>query len=135
MAIAAITANSFAQEHNEKKEKSADVPAVVSNAFAKQYAGVTPKWEKEDGNYEAEFKLNGVETSVVYTAAGELKETEVEIKPSELPAAVNAYIAKNHAGASVKEAAKITDAAGVVTYEAEVKDRDLIFDAKGNLIK
>ncbi len=35
----------------------------------------------------------------------------------------------------MKEAAKITDAHGVVTYEAEVKGMDLLFDSAGKFLK
>ncbi|MBC7865300.1 MAG: hypothetical protein IAF38_20155, partial [Bacteroidia bacterium] len=35
----------------------------------------------------------------------------------------------------VKEAAKITDAKGVVTYEAEIDNADYIFDSTGNFLK
>jgi Skp family chaperone for outer membrane proteins len=135
MALIAIMFSAGAQQTGEKSTKSVNVPAAVAAAFAKQYAGVTPKWEKEDGDYEASFEQHDKETSVVYTAAGQLKETEVEIAVNELPAAATAYLAKNHPNAKVKEAAKITAANGVVTYEAEVKDKDLLFDVNGNFIK
>jgi hypothetical protein len=43
---------------------------------------------------------------------------------------------KNHeGGATIKEAARITDANGKTTYEAEVRGKDLIFDEKGNYLK
>ena len=45
------------------------------------------------------------------------------------------YIQKNHSGAKIKEASKITLADGTLHYEAEVNGRDLIFDANGNFIK
>jgi len=42
---------------------------------------------------------------------------------------------KNIRAKKIKEAAKITDAKGVVTYEAEVTGKDLIFDASGKFLK
>jgi len=62
-------------------------------------------------------------------------ESEVEIKESELPKGVADYIAKNLTGKKVKEAAKITDAAGKVSYEVEIDNVDYIFDSNGSLIK
>jgi hypothetical protein len=59
----------------------------------------------------------------------------VEIKIDELPANAKAYVAKHYAGQKIKEAAKITDSKGVVTYEAEVKGKDLIFDNTGKFLK
>ena len=38
-----------------QKVKAAEVPAAVKDAFAKKYPGAKAEWEKEDGNYEAEF--------------------------------------------------------------------------------
>lgn len=73
----------------------------------------------------------GRATSEVYADSGELLETEVEIKRTEFPKAVLAKLL----GMKIADAAKITKADGTVTYEAEVKGRDMVFDAKGNLVK
>ena len=67
--------------------------------------------------------------------SGNILETEIEIKVDALPANAKAYISKNYAGQKIKEATKITDNKGVVTYEAEIKGKDLIFDSNGNFIK
>jgi hypothetical protein len=67
--------------------------------------------------------------------SGNILETEVEIKIDELPAKAKEYVSKNYAGQKIKETAKITDSKGVVTYEAEIKGKDLIFDSNGNFIK
>lgn len=115
--------------------KESDVPASVKTAFAKKYPNAKAKWEKEDANYEAEFETGETDQSVVLDATGAILETEVEIKTSELPAAATEYISKNYKDAKLKEAARITDAQGVVTYEAEIKGKDLIFDSTGKFIK
>ena len=123
-ALLACAQISFAQ-----KTKSSKVPEPVKMAFSKAYPNVKDvDWEKENGNYEAEFELvDDQETSVVYDANGALLETEVEIAVSALPKAVQEALK----GKKVKEASKITNAKGVVTYEAEVKRKDLMFDAAG----
>ncbi len=126
----------FIKEIKEAEEKEAEVPAVVKTKFASLYPNVTKvKWGKEGTGFEAEFELNKVETSANFDASGNLLETETEIALSELPANVNTYIAKNIPGEKIKEASKITDAKGMVTYEAEVKGADYIFDNTGNFIK
>ena len=113
-----------------------DAPAAVKASFAKLYPSVTKvKWEKEEANYEAEFEVNKVETSCLFDASGNLLETESEISVTALPAGVSEYIAKNYAGQKIKEAAKIVDSKNVVTYEAEIKEGELIFDASGNFVK
>ncbi|MFD0940842.1 hypothetical protein [Pedobacter boryungensis] len=121
-----LASASYAQKLNASK-----VPAAVKTAFAKAHASTKVNWSKEEVNYEAEFTLNGKETSEVYTAAGVLTETEVEIKVSEFPDAVKMKLK----GMKVTEAAKITKADGSIVYEAEVKGKDLLFDAKGNSVK
>lgn len=118
-----------------QKIKESDVPQAVKDAFKKMYPNATVnEWEKEDGNYEAEFVSNKVETSVVFTPAGVHVMTEVEIPVSELPAGVTTYVNEKLGGKKIKEAAKMTTADGVVTYEAEVNGTDYIFDAAGNYI-
>ncbi|HNJ26678.1 MAG: PepSY-like domain-containing protein [Chitinophagaceae bacterium] len=73
--------------------------------------------------------------SALFTPAGTMEESEMEIKTNELPAAVTTYINKHHSGAKIKEAAKITKANGDIYYEAEIKGKDLIFDINGNFLK
>ncbi len=119
-----------------QKLMEADVPAVVKEAFKKSHNDAKEvRWEKEDANYEAEFEIGESDQSVVYDAAGHLIETETEINVKELPPAVKDYVSKNYKDAKIKEASKITDAKGTVTYEAEIKEKDLIFDSKGKFIK
>jgi hypothetical protein len=114
---------------------SADkVPALVKAAFAKQHPGTSVKWEMENGKYEAGFKDKGTTTSVLYTADGTMTESETDIKIADLPKAVMDYV-KAHYKGKIKEGAKITTAAGVVTYEAEVDGKDVIFDSTGKFIK
>jgi len=118
-----------------QKLDASKVPAAVKAAFAKQYPGITAGWEKEDGNYEVNFKQNGNTMSALYEANGTLTETEMDIKVSDLPATVQSYIKEHYKGKTVKEAAKITKADGTVNYEAEVSGKDVIFDAAGKFIK
>lgn len=114
-----------------QKVAAAKVPAAVKTAFVKNHPGVKVNWEMERRNYEAGFSLNGKETSEVFAASGFLMETEVAIKSSEFPADVKVKLK----GMKVAEAAKITKADGSINYEAEVKGKDLLFDAKGNPVK
>ncbi len=112
------------------------VPAYVQSAFNKNFLGITTvKWEKEKGNYEANFKENGQKMSAVIDANGRLLETETAIEAGSLPTDAKAYIEKNYKGEKIKEAAKLKMANGDTNYEAEVKGMDLIFDANGKFIK
>lgn len=132
---AGITTTTFAQKEEKENKMKIDPPAAVKAAFAKQFPGSTAKWEEEQGNYEANFKHKNHEMSALFTPAGTIEESEMEIKTNELPAAVTTYINKHHSGAKIKEAAKITKANGDIYYEAEIKGKDLIFDINGNFLK
>lgn len=133
MALVGVSTFAYSQEKEEKNE-GVEVPSVVEKAFQKAYPNVKAEWENEDGKYEAGFKYNGQEMSVLYNAQGVWEEKETEINAKQLPAGVSAYIAKNQLG-KIKEASKITKANGTVMYEAEVATGDALFDAKGNFVK
>jgi len=113
-----------------------EIPAAVKTKFASMYPAVKKvKWGQEGVNYEAEFDVNEVETSVLFDATGNALETETEIKASELPKSVTDYCTKTWAGKKIKEASKITDSKGVITWEAEIDGIDQIFDANGTFLK
>jgi hypothetical protein len=59
----------------------------------------------------------------------------LEVPVNDLPASVKEYVKEHKNGATIKEASRITDANGKISYEAEVKGRDLIFDESGKFIK
>ena len=131
--LGAMFAVTFA---NAQKVSDKEVPTVVKNTLQKSYPSAKEiKWEKEKANYEAGFENNETEYSVLIDVSGNILETEIEIKVDALPANAKEYVSKNYAGQKIKEATKITDNKGVVTYEAEIKGKDLIFDSNGNFIK
>ncbi|MFT3903872.1 MAG: PepSY-like domain-containing protein [Niabella sp.] len=120
---------------NAQKIQEKGVPASVKAGLQKQFPNAKGvKWEKEKGNYEAGFKLNATDYSVLLNASGSVLETETAMAVNALPAPVKDYVAKHYPGKKIKEAAKITDAKGIVTYEAEVSGKDLIFDKSGKFI-
>lgn len=114
--------------------KETKVPSQVRNGFEKVYPNIKASWEKEQGGYEASFKLKGEKTSVVLSENGTIIETETVIKVSELPAAVKAYVSQKYKQ-KITEAARIVDAKGEITYEAEIKGKDLIFDSNGHIVR
>jgi hypothetical protein len=120
-----------------QKANDSDIPKGIIETFNSNFKGSTVEsWEKEnDGGYEAEFDLNGVETSATFSAEGRLIETEQEIEESALPSPISDYLKINYAGKSIDEVAKITTDEGIVKYEVEIEKVDFIFDEKGNLSK
>ena len=134
------TANAGEKELSEDK-----VPKAVLEAFAKEYPTVKKReFEKEmfEGKtvYEVEYKDNGKEYEVLYTADGILLQKEEEIDVNTLPEAVIGAIKKAHPKAEIKEAEKLMKADGTVTgYEVEVKTGkkklELELDAAGKILK
>jgi len=131
MVAAMITTLTFAQKLHEK-----DVPAQVKASFQKHYPNIKEvKWDKEGKKFEASFDLNKKDHSVLFDAQGNILETEVEIELSQLPKGILEYVKTNYKGEKVNEAAKITDANGIIVYEVEIKGLDLLFDSNGKYIK
>lgn len=127
--LAAITA-ATTLGGNAQKISADKLPQAVKTSFAKAYPhakGV--KWDKEKSDYEASFKNEGKELSVVFDAKGNEQEIETEIKVSALPASVQEALK----GKKVKEAAEIKKG-GKTYYEAQVGSKDLFFDASGKAV-
>jgi hypothetical protein len=123
-----------------QKVKYADVPAKVKEAFEKKYPGVkVEQWEKENGDYEATFDLNKIESSALFDVEGNFMELEQEIKVAELPKVIVDFLNNNYSNQKISETSKIIDSSGNIAYEAEIKEGkrefDLLFDSKGNFIK
>ncbi len=130
--ILAVTGSLTAQDLKAK-----DVPAVVKDALIRKYPEAAKvSWEKEKGNYEANWGgKSGEDNSVMFTPTGTFIEIVKAIPVSDLPKSIAAYIKAHYNGAKIKEAGKVTDASGKTMYEAEIKGKDLIFDEKGNFLK
>ncbi len=105
------------------------VPGAVHKSLVSLYPKAEEvKWDKEGANYEASFELDDVEMSVILDAAGNVLETETEMEPDDLPAAVKTNLGKDFARYSILEAAIIIKK-GKTRYEAEVKRGENILDA------
>ena len=108
-------------------------PQAVLAAFQQKFPNAQDvDWSKEkNGEWEAEFELSGGhDMSANFSTDGRWLERETEIAFSELPAPVIAALK----GKKVKETARIEKADGSTVYEAEVKRKDLIFDALGKML-
>jgi hypothetical protein len=120
--------------------KENQVPDLVKQSFSKVYPNIkVDTWEKEAVNYEAEFHLNNVESSALFSEQGNFIELEQEIVLTDLPKAAIDYCHLNYKDYKLNEAAVITDVYKKATYEVELKKGkekfDLLFDEQGNFIK
>jgi len=137
--VLAILFGACASKTTEKKEPSEEkleIPENVKAVFAKQFPDVkNVTWEKEGKNYEAVFSHNVTETSMIITPNGNIVETETEMDSSTLPEAILVYFDTNYKGYKIAEASKIIRNNGTINYEAEVNDKDFIFDSNGVLLE
>jgi hypothetical protein len=136
--LPAIAVLSLMTSHlTAQRLKDADVPATVKSALMKKYpSAARVTWEKEKGNYEANWGgKSGEDNSVMFMPDGIFVEEVVAIPVSSLPAGVASYVKAHYSGAKITEAGKVTDAHGKTRYEAEVKKKDLLFDEKGDFIR
>ena len=138
--IMLLTAFALALAAPAQVLKPAQVSAAARATFKAKFPLVkTNTWEKEGDKYEAGFKQNSITMSALITSAGELVETESDLSPAKLPAAVRATLARDYKACKVTEAAVLVSASGATTYEAEVsqggKHHDVVFNADGSLVK
>jgi hypothetical protein len=113
------------------------VPVAVKSALQSKYPEAkNVVWEKENGNYEANWGGKSKEdNSVQFTPSGTFIEIVKAIPVSQLPSNVTSYIKEHYKGAKITEAGKVTDANGITFYEAEVNRKDIVFDENGKFIK
>ena len=128
---------SFAQKEKGEGKEKIITPANLKAALSAKYAAAKKvTWEKENGNYEANWGgRSGEDNSVQFTPAGDFIEIVNAIAVSQLPAPVITYVKSHYKGAKITEAGRVTDAKGKIFYEVEVNRKDIIFDEKGNIIK
>ena len=137
ISLLAIASFLFVFAGSAQDLKTNDVPAVVKSALQKKYPQAKKVgWEKENGNYEANWGgKSGEDNSVQFTPAGEFIEIVKAIPVTELPKSVIDYVHQHYNGAKITEAGKVTDAQGKLSYEVEVHGKDIIFDQNGNFVK
>ncbi|MGN6530909.1 MAG: hypothetical protein ACTHK0_04060 [Ginsengibacter sp.] len=136
--IFAVNSASFAQEKEGGHEK-VNVPAVVKkanmdkNPESKNYK-IT--WEKEKGNYEANWGgKDGEANSVQYTPSGQFIEIVKAIPAKDLPKGVLAYAKEHYKTSKFGDVGRATDMNGKISYEVEIHGKDVIFDENGNFVK
>ncbi len=140
----ALSTTTFAQK-NEKNEKNEEqnemksklnVPTAVRTALSKKYPEAKKvTWEKEHGNYEANWGgKSGEDNSVQFTPSGNFIEIVKAIPVSQLPKNTLDYVKAHYKGEKINEAGKVTNATGKLSYEVEVHKKDVIFDENGNFV-
>lgn len=119
-----------------QKCKAKDVPPTVMSAFKNAYPNETKcYWGKDSINYQVSFFNGKAPISVTYDSSGKRLITEMQMPVEDLPKNIVDYVQKKYPGEIFQDVAQITNAEGIITYEVQVKEMDLIFDAKGNFLQ
>ncbi|HZW71103.1 MAG TPA: PepSY-like domain-containing protein [Hanamia sp.] len=136
--LLAVNTASFAQEKEGGHEK-VNVPAVVKKANMDKYPeskNYKVTWEKEKGNYEANWGgKDGEANSVQYTPSGHFIEIVKAIPVKDLPKGVLTYAKDHYKTTKFGDVGRATDANGKTSYEVEIHGKDVIFDENGNFVK
>ncbi|MER2998038.1 PepSY-like domain-containing protein [Pontibacter populi] len=120
-----------AQDVNPK-----DVPTAVTNAISQKYTNATKiDWEMNESNYEAEFKINRTEHTVLVDPTGRILMTKRDVDKKELPQAINASITQNYKGLKLDDV-EILEKGGTTYYQVELNDKasgkQLVFTTDGS---
>jgi hypothetical protein len=108
------------------------VPAVVTQSYQAKFPGKrTVEWKlKTDGNYEAEFRWNGVDVAVKFSTAGKWLETETTIPAAQLTKEVTAAIARDFKGYKIIETQRLEDVDKRVLLEVHLENAKEVVKAQ-----
>lgn len=112
-------------------------PKEVQSAFSKKFSAVQElKWEQEDNEWEAEFKLNETEMSASFDNSGKWLETETEVKKKDLPAEIFKAVNLKFEGWEMEEVERIEkpDFKGYeIALEKEETETEILVTDSGEL--
>lgn len=117
-----------------------NVSQNAKEAFTQKFPNAeNVSWDKENNNeWEAEFKMNGLEYSANYSENGDWLETESEIATNEVPNIVSQAVASKYPEAKINKVFKVERKDGI-SYEYEFKmngkTQEVVFDSSGNMTK
>lgn len=117
-----------------------NVPEKVKTAFDQKFPNAKKiRWDKENASeWEAEFKINGVEYSANFKSDGTWMETEYEIEESELPAAVKQTLDNEFASYEIEEV-EISETREGKVFELQMEkddtDVDVAISPVGKVLK
>jgi hypothetical protein len=122
-----------------KAQSSSDIPDHVEDHLSKNHPKADEvEWDvEEDGFYEAEFDVDGVEWEIIYDLEGNHHSTEVEIAYSELPSTVRTKLETSFKDYTVLETDEVDRADGSELFEVELENEstvlEIFFDETGRI--
>ncbi|MGX5819334.1 PepSY-like domain-containing protein [Chitinophaga lutea] len=112
-----------------------EVPGVVLKTFKSKFATATAtEWERKSDQYQAEFKIGRVDHKARFDENGRLTAMKKDIRPSELPVAVQRAVKDQFKDYRIDDAERV-ERGGKVTYQVELdgapQDEKIIFNKDG----
>ncbi|HPQ20809.1 MAG TPA: PepSY-like domain-containing protein [Saprospiraceae bacterium] len=138
--LIAVLSVAFSMQLCAQKSDSKNVSEKVKTAFSTKFPDAQKiKWQLEDETeWEAEFKMNGREYSANFDTEGNWKETEYEIKNSELPSNIRNILDKNFTDYEISDGEVVETSSGK-SYELKLEvgeeELDVTIDPLGNFTK
>jgi len=123
-----------------KQEVNAQAPDAVKETFQKKYPGEDdPDWHQDDhGNYESNFKIDGIKYRADFNADGSWIETETSIDEDDLPKAIREAIERDYEDSEISEIEKVDHHSKGIFYDVEFKQKgknmDVEYKASGAVI-
>ncbi|MCK8481394.1 PepSY-like domain-containing protein [Psychroserpens algicola] len=123
-----------------QNSSNAQAPDAVKKTFQKMYPGENdPDWHKDsNGNYESNFKIDGIKYRADYAPNGQWIETESSIDVKDLPKAIRDVIKSDYDSDDITEVEKVEHHSKGLFYDVEFKqkgkNKDIEFRANGEII-
>lgn len=132
--------NEVQNEAKSDGKATIDVPAAVKSDFEQKYPAANDvEWEKDGDEYKVDFRINGEKNTLKYGEDNNLKQSEIRIDKSALPAAVVKAVESQYSGYTIEKADEINKVGKGKQYEVEVKKGDKVLDVhftpNGEIIK
>lgn len=128
--LAAVLLASCSNEIQESK-----VPSVVKNTLVTTFSYTGPvDWEKEQGNYEAEFREDTLGYKALISPQGVLLRYKEPIAPSDLPAPVQQVLQEQYRDHGVEDLEKLVmgeQAYYQLELEKGLKELQVVITADG----
>ncbi|WP_341216272.1 PepSY-like domain-containing protein [uncultured Wocania sp.] len=134
-----VTAICLALTFSCNQTVNSQVPDAVKKTFQAKYPGENdPDWHKDsNGNYESNFKIDGIKYRADFKPNGMWIETESSIDKKDLPKPIRDKIEKDYNG-KITEIEKVQHHSKGLFYDVEFKrkgkNKDIEFKADGTVI-
>ena len=113
--------------------RESKVPSVVKNTLSARFSQMGPvEWEREKGNYEAEFRNDTIKALI--SPAGALVRYKQKIAAGELPAPVQQTLESQYGGHQVEDVEKVIQSEETyyqLELEKGLKEMQVVLTADG----